>query len=75
MGQAGVRACPIIRFSWLVVELQRKLNVPRRLGAGNLPHCSSQAHVRSIKVHVVEGVDEIAAELQLIPFRKLKVLL
>ena len=33
MRQAGVFACLIIRDLCLVVELQRKLEVPRRLGA------------------------------------------
>ena len=75
MEQAGVFACPIIRGLGLVVELQRKLYVPRVLRARNLPHCASKIHIRCVEVDVIEGVHEIATELKLVPFRKLKVLL
>src|SRR5271169_6894310 len=73
MRQAGVCACLIIRGLCLVVELQRKLDVPRRLGAGNLSHCRSEAHVWSVGLYMVERVQEVGSELQLEPFRHLEV--
>src|SRR5579863_7508209 len=73
MRQAGVYACLIIRGLCLVVELQRKLNIPRTLGTGNLPHCRSKAHVRSVGLHVVERVQEVGSKLQPEAFRHLEV--
>jgi hypothetical protein len=64
MRQAGVSACLIVRRLLLVVELQRELNISGRLGAGDLPHGCSQAHIRCVQLRVVEGVDEVGSELQ-----------
>src|SRR5205814_8504869 len=71
----GVDACPMIQHRGLIVELQRKLNIPRRLGTGYLPHRGPKTHIRNVEVHLVESIDEVATELQFIVFRDLKVLL
>ena len=75
MRQAGVCACLIVRCLYLVVELQRKLNVPRRLGAGNLPHRGPKAHVWRVQLDMVEGIDEVSSKLQSEPLGHLEVLL
>ena len=65
--------CLIIRGLCLVVELQRQLDVPWRLGAlggPNLPHRWSKAHVRRVELYVVECIDEVSSELQLEPLRE-----
>src|SRR5271154_1512565 len=74
MRQAGVCACLIIRGLYLVVELHRKLNVPRRLSTGNLAYVGAKTHIWGVKLHVVKSVNEIASELQLEPFGKLEIL-
>lgn len=58
-------ACLIVRCLRLVVELQGKLNVPWGLGARNLSHRSSKAHVWCVELHVVERIDEVGPKLQL----------
>lgn len=71
MRQAGVYACLIIRCFWLlVVKLQRKLDIARRLlsvdlAGGILIHGS----VGSGQVDTVKGVQEVATELQFEAFR------
>src|ERR1700675_1932491 len=75
MRQAGVCACLIIRCLLLVVELQRKLNVPWRLSAVDLSHVGAKAHIGCVKLDVVKRVDEIGSELQLEPFREKEVLM
>ena len=60
----GVFACLIVRRLCLVVELQRKLNIPWRLGGRNLSYCSSKVHVRGVQLNVVECIDEVGPELQ-----------
>ena len=74
-GAGGVAACPIIRALRLVIELQSELNIPWRLGAGNLPHGGTEAHVWRIELHVVKRIDEITPELQPEPLRELEVLM
>jgi hypothetical protein len=64
MRQAGVCAYLIVRVLCLVVELQRQLNVSWRLSARNLSHGASQAHVWSVELRMVKGVDEVGSELQ-----------
>ena len=64
MRQAGVCACLIVRCLCLVVELQRQLNASWWLGARNLSHGSSQAHVWSVELRMVKGVDKVGPELQ-----------
>src|SRR5205807_10251346 len=64
MRQAKVFACLIIRGLYSIVELQSELDVSGRLGAGDLSHRRTQTHVRCVELHVVKGVDEVAAELQ-----------
>jgi hypothetical protein len=70
MRQAKVIACLIIRGLCLVVELQRKLDIPWRLGAGNLPHRGSKAHAWRVELYVVKRIDEVGSELQLEPLRE-----
>ena len=68
-------ACLIIRGLYsLVVELQRELNVPWRLGAGNLTHAGAKAHVGRVELYVVKGVDEVSSELQFEPLCNREVL-
>src|SRR5215469_5375965 len=74
MRQAGVFACLIIRGLQLVVELQGELNVPWRLGAGNLTHAAAKAHVRRVILYVVKGIDEVSSKLQFEPLCNLEVL-
>src|SRR5256885_8840172 len=75
MRQAGVIACLIIRGLCLVVELQRKLNVPWRLSTGNLSQLRTQVpNVWCVQLDVVEGIDEVSSELQFEPLRNLDVL-
>ncbi len=60
-------ACLIVRCLCLVVELQRKLNIPRglgTLGGRNLSHRRSKVHVWSIQLNMVERIDEIGPKLQ-----------
>jgi len=65
MGQAGVCSpAPFYFTGGLVVQLQRKLNVPWRLGARNLSHRSSKAHVWCVQLDVVESIDEVGPKLQ-----------
>jgi hypothetical protein len=76
MRQAGVIACLIIRASWLVIELQRKLDISRRLrcvddASGGCGYC----RIRRRQVDPVEGIQEIAAELQLKAFGDVEVFL
>src|SRR5271170_7231141 len=75
MRQAGVFACLIIRGLCLVVELQRKLDVPRRLGTINLSYVGAKAHIGRVKLYVVKRVDKLGSELQFEPFRELEVLM
>src|ERR1700730_4093103 len=75
MRQAGGVACLIIRGLCLVVELQRQLDISLRLGAGNLPHILSKAHVWCIELDVVKRIHEVSSELQLKPFGKREVLM
>src|SRR5262249_9324698 len=75
MGQAGVCSpAPSYFTGGLVVQLQRKLNVSRRLGTGDLPHCGAEAHVWRVEFHVVKGGDEVGSELQSKPLCQLEVL-
>src|SRR5260370_4964606 len=65
MGQAGVFACPIIRGLGLVVELQRKLDVSRRLRRLNHSGCTGlDRRVGYCQVDAVKGIQEIRTELQ-----------
>jgi len=75
MRQAGVYACLIIRALLLVVELQRELDIPRGLSAGDLPHRGVDAGVWDVELNMVEEIDEVSSELQLEPLRKLEVLM
>src|SRR5258708_16606915 len=75
MGEGGVAACTIIRALRLVVELQSELDIPWRLGAGNLSHRGSKIHVWCVELHVVKRIDEISSELQPEPLRELEVLM
>src|SRR5208283_1506312 len=75
MRQAGVIACLIVRGLCLIVELQRKLDVPRRLGAVNLSHGGTKAHVWCVELYMVERIHEVSSELQLEAFRHLEVLM
>src|SRR4051812_47772127 len=76
MRQAGVIACLIIRASRLVIELQRKLDISRRLRHVGHAGCGcGHRRIGSCKVYAVEGVQKIAAELQLKAFGQVKVLL
>src|ERR1035437_3751744 len=67
---AGViNACIIIIWlpnmgSTSIIELQRQLYVPGRLGAGNLSHRGSQTHIRCVELDMVESIDEVGSELQ-----------
>jgi hypothetical protein len=63
----GVFACLIVRCLCLVVELQRKLNIPRGLGARNLSHRGINARVWYVELHVVKRINEVRSELQLKP--------
>src|SRR6185437_8935499 len=71
-------ACPpassIIRAKLSVVEFQRQLYVSWGLGACDLSHRGSQAHIWCIELDVVESVDEVGPELQTEPLIKLKIL-
>src|SRR6185312_16222061 len=58
-----------------IVKLERQLNVPWRLRAGNLAHGRSKAHIRSVVLNMIEEVDEVTPELQSDPFRDWKVLM
>src|SRR6185437_925524 len=58
-----------------IVKLERQLNVPWRLRAGNLPHGCSKGSIWSIVLNVVEDVDEVAPELQMDAFREREVLM
>src|SRR6185437_4856299 len=51
-----------------IVKLERQLNVPWRLRAGNLSHARSEGRVRSIVLNVVEKINEVAPELQMNAF-------
>ena len=62
--QARLLACIIIRALFSVVEFQRQLYVPWRLGTGNLSHRGSQTHVGCVVLDMVESVDEVGPELQ-----------
>jgi hypothetical protein len=76
MRQAGVIACLIIRGLCLVVELQRQLDIPWRLSAGNLPQRRTQVpNEWGVELYVIERVDEVSPELQLEPFRNWEVLM
>jgi len=63
----GVAACIIIRVLASIIEFQRQLYIPHRLGAGDLSHTGiarrklrcAQAHVRSVVINVVKEVDEV----------------
>ena len=60
-------ACLIVRCLCLVVELQRKLNVPwglGALGARNLSHRRSKVHVWCVELNMVERIDEVGPKLQ-----------
>lgn len=67
-------ACLIIRGLQLVVELQGKLNLPCRLGTGDLSDSGTEARVRRVVLYMVEGIDEFASELQFEALRELEVL-
>ena len=58
----------------LVVEFESELNVPWRLGAGNLTHGGAKAHVGRVVLYMVKGVDEVSSELQFEPLCNLEVL-
>ena len=58
----------------LVVEFESELNVPWRLGAGNLTHGGAKAHVGRVVLYVVKGVDEVSSELQVEPLCNVEVL-
>lgn len=75
MRQAGVFACLIIRVLFLVVELQRKLDIPWRLGTGNLPHATANTCVGHVQLYVVKRIDKVRPELQPEPLCHLEVLL
>ena len=76
MRQAGVIACLIIRASWLVIELQRKLDISRRLRCADDASCGrGYRRIRRRQVHSVESVQEVAAELQLEAFGDVEVFL
>src|SRR5271157_5197680 len=76
MRQAGVYACLIIRALLLEKELQRKLNVSRRLRSlNNAGSGLIHSGVGNGKVDAVEGVQEISAELHPEPLRDLDILL
>ena len=68
-------ACLIIRGLCLVVELQCQLDIPWRLGAANLSHRGTKAHVWCVELHVVKRIDEVTPELQPEPLRELEVLM
>src|SRR5258708_18245199 len=75
MRQAGVIGCLSIRGLCLVVELQRQLDIPWRLGTRNLSHRGSKTHVWRVELYVVKRIDEISSELQLEPLREQEVLM
>src|SRR6516165_405146 len=76
MGQAGVSACPIMLPLRLVVELQTKLDISRRLGGLDHTGCARlYGGVRHRKVHVVKSVQEVGSELQPESFRDREVFL
>ena len=59
----------------LVVELQRKLDIPGRLRClNNSSRRCIHRRVRYGKVHAVKCIQEVSAELQLESFRKLDIL-
>jgi hypothetical protein len=62
-----VFACLIVRCLSLVVELQRKLNVPWGLGSRDLSHGRSKVHVWCVELNVVESIDEVGPKLQFEP--------
>src|ERR1700738_1492081 len=59
----------------LVVELQRELDIPWRLGTVNLPHRRSKTHIRRVELNVVKRIDEVSSELQPEPLSELEVLM
>ena len=65
----------IIRFLTSIVELQRQLDVSWRLSARNLAHAGANTHARCIVLNMIEGVDEVRAELQPESFGNRKVLM
>lgn len=75
MRQAGVCACLIIRVLFSVVELQRQLDIPWRLGTGNLSHVSANTRAGHVQLYVVKRIDEVRSELQPEPLCHLEVLL
>ena len=68
-------ACLIIRGLLSVVELQSKLDIPWRLGTGNLSHGGTKAHVWRVELDVVKRIEEVGSELQFEPLCKLQVLM
>src|SRR4051812_9424661 len=76
MRQAGVIACLIIRASRLVIELQRKLDISRRLRCtDDTGGTGLHGGVRRRKIDAVERIQEVAAELQLEAFGEVEVFL
>ena len=67
-------ACIIILVLFSVIEFQSQLYVPWGLGAFDLSHAGTDAHIRCVELDVVEHVDEVGSELQAEPLRKLEVL-
>jgi len=74
---------PLYEFA-SVIEFQRQLYVPHRLGAGDLTHTSvarnriwgyAQTHVWSIVLYVVKEIDEVGTELQPESLRNRKILM
>jgi hypothetical protein len=70
-----VFACLIIRCLFLVVELQRQLDVPWGLSIGNLPHASANTRGGRVQLYVVKRIDEVGPELQPEPLCQQEVLL
>src|SRR5258708_32994789 len=65
MGEVGVLGCPIIRGLGLVVELQGKLDVSRRLRRLNHSGCTAlDRRVGYRQADAVKGIQEIRTELQ-----------
>src|SRR6185312_5768426 len=58
-----------------IVKLERQLNVPWRLRAGNLPNRRAKARIRSIVLNVIKGIYEVGPELQPEPFCQREVLM
>src|SRR5579859_174791 len=76
MGQAGVKRLPHYTCSGLIVELQGKLDISRRLRSLN--HSGSRTRHRSVgyrQVDAVKRIQEVRTKLQSESFGQLKIFL